>query len=152
MRRSFTVEGAEPVVTVIEALSDKVPAWRARHIHLDPRVIERENNTGITVGGSHKPGLASSPIRGQPKLPFGPADPQQEPGGGRRHLRPPAGDVGYSVGAGADGSFCQMPKSFPSVSLQIANQPMPGTGRGSSASPPSSFTRAAPALISSTSK
>jgi hypothetical protein len=58
----------------------------------------------------------------------------------------------YSGGAGADESFCQRPKSFPWVSLQTANQPIPGTGRGSSASPPSSRTRAAPALISSTSK
>src|SRR6266516_3227253 len=58
----------------------------------------------------------------------------------------------YPVGAGADGSVCQRPKSFPSVSLQTANQPMSGTGRGSFASPPSSFTRAAPALMSSTAK
>ena len=52
----------------------------------------------------------------------------------------------------ADGSVCQRPKSFPSVSLQIANQPMLGTGIASLASPPSSLTREAPALMSSTSK
>jgi hypothetical protein len=59
-------------------------------------------------------------------------------------------DQGYPVGAGAAASFCHRPNSFPSVSLQIANQPMLGTGLGSFASPPSSFTRAAPALMSST--
>jgi len=36
--------------------------------------------------------------------------------------------------------------------LQVENHPMPGTGIGSFASPPSSFTRAAPALMSSTAK
>lgn len=65
---------------------------------------------------------------------------------------PPAADEAYSVGAVADGSCCQRPNSLPCVSLQVANQPMPGTGSGSSASPPSSFTRAAPALTSSTLK
>ena len=49
-------------------------------------------------------------------------------------------------------SVCQSPNSLPSGSLQIENQPMPGTGVGSPASPPSSLTRAAPALTSSTSK
>src|SRR6266568_6186064 len=68
--------------------------------------------------------------------------------GGRRQ---PLNQV-YPVGAGADESFCQRPNSFPCGSRQVENQPMFGTGRGSSASPPSSFTRAAPALISSTSK
>ncbi len=34
---------------------------------------------------------------------------------------PPAADEVYPVGAGAEGSFCQRPNSFPSVSLQIAN-------------------------------
>jgi hypothetical protein len=56
----------------------------------------------------------------------------------------------YSAGAGAAGSFCHRPNSFPSGSLQTANQPMLGTGLGSFAWPPSSFTRAAPALMSST--
>jgi predicted ester cyclase len=56
------------------------------------------------------------------------------------------------AGACADGSFCQRPNSFPFGSRQVANQPMFGTGIGSSASPPSSFTFAAPALTSSTSK
>jgi hypothetical protein len=65
---------------------------------------------------------------------------------------PPAAAAVYPVGAGADGSFCHRPNSFPWGSLQVANQPMPGTGPGSFASPPSSFTRAAPALMSSTSK
>jgi len=60
--------------------------------------------------------------------------------------------IGYAVGMAADSSFCQSPNSFPSVSLQIENQPMPGTGMASPASPPSSLTRAAPALTSSTSK
>jgi hypothetical protein len=72
--------------------------------------------------------------------------------GGVSHEAPPAADEVYSVGAGADGSFCHRPKSLPSVSLQTANQPMLGTGAGSFASPPSSLTRAAPALMSSTSK
>ena len=49
----------------------------------------------------------------------------------------------YPVGAGADGSVCQRPNSFPWGSVQVANQPMPGTEPGSLASPPSSFTRAA---------
>jgi hypothetical protein len=60
--------------------------------------------------------------------------------------------VVYPAGAGADGSFCQRPNSFPCGSLHVTNQPMPGTGPGSSASPPSSLTRRAPALMSSTSK
>jgi hypothetical protein len=64
----------------------------------------------------------------------------------------PAGRRAVYPLAGADGSLCQSPKSFPWVSLQIATQPIPGTGRGSFASPPSSFTHAAPALMSSTSK
>jgi hypothetical protein len=63
---------------------------------------------------------------------------------------PPAADAVYPVGAGADGSFCHRPNSFPWGSLQVANQPMPGTGLGSFASPPSSFTCAPPALMSST--
>ena len=58
----------------------------------------------------------------------------------------------HSAASGADGSFCQRPKSLPWGSLQVENQPLLGTGRGSFASPPSSFTRAAPALMSSTSK
>jgi hypothetical protein len=65
---------------------------------------------------------------------------------------PPAAAAVYPVGAGADGSFCHRPNSFPWGSLQVANQPMPGTEPGSFASPPSSLTRAAPALMSSTSK
>src|SRR5207247_7496102 len=52
----------------------------------------------------------------------------------------------------ADGSFCQRPNSLPCGSLHVANQPMLGTGIGSPASPPSSCTRAAPALTSSTEK
>ena len=58
----------------------------------------------------------------------------------------------YDAGADADGSFCQRPKSFPSLSVQVANQPMPGTGIASFASPPSSLTLATPALMSSMSK
>jgi hypothetical protein len=65
---------------------------------------------------------------------------------------PPDADEVHPVGAGADGSFCHRPNSFPWGSLQVANQPMFGTGAGSFASPPSSRTRAAPALMSSTSK
>jgi hypothetical protein len=53
---------------------------------------------------------------------------------------------------GAEGSLCQRPKSLPSVSLQRAYQPICGTGPGSSAWPPSSWTRAAAARMSSTSK
>src|SRR5260370_32817380 len=60
----------------------------------------------------------------------------------------PAGPV-YRAGAGADGSVCQSLNSFPCGSLQVENQPMAGTGIGSFASPPSSFTHAPPALISS---
>src|SRR5664279_1220731 len=56
------------------------------------------------------------------------------------------------INAGADGSVCHRPNSLPCGSRQVANQPMPGTGPGSLASPPSSVTRAAPALMSSTSK
>ena len=58
----------------------------------------------------------------------------------------------YAVGAGADASVCHRPNSLPCGSLQVENQPMPGTGIDWSASPPSSLTRAAPALMSSTSK
>ena len=58
----------------------------------------------------------------------------------------------YPAGAGADGSVCHRPNSLPCGSRQVTNQPMPGTGPGWSASPPSSLTRAAPALMSSTSK
>jgi hypothetical protein len=50
------------------------------------------------------------------------------------------------------GSGRRSPNSFPCGSLQVENQPMLGTGAGSFASPPSSFTRAAPALMSSTAK
>ena len=50
------------------------------------------------------------------------------------------------------GSDCQRPKSFPCVSLQVANQPIPGTGMPSLDSPPRSRTRAAAAPMSSTSK
>jgi hypothetical protein len=39
-------------VTVVEALADKVPAWCSRHVYLDLRVIDRENNIRITAGGS----------------------------------------------------------------------------------------------------
>ena len=42
--------------------------------------------------------------------------------------RLPGGLSGYDPGGCADGSCCQRPKSFPSVSVQVANQPMPGTG------------------------
>src|SRR5215831_7258755 len=58
----------------------------------------------------------------------------------------------YCGGGGADVSVCQRPNSLPCGSLQAENQPMPGTGMGWFASPPSSLTRAAPALMSSTSK
>src|SRR5262249_6528396 len=58
--------------------------------------------------------------------------------------------AGYAPGAFV--SVCQSPNSLPSGSLQTENQPMLGTGSASPASPPSSFTRAAPALMSSTSK
>ena len=58
----------------------------------------------------------------------------------------------YPAGAGADESVCQRPNSLPEVSLQIANQPIAGTGIASSASPPSSRTWFAPASMSSTSK
>ena len=70
--------------------------------------------------------------------------------GGALWETPPAADDVYPVGSGAVGSFCHRPNSLPWGSLQVANQPMPGTGPGSFASPPSSFTRAAPALMSST--
>jgi hypothetical protein len=70
--------------------------------------------------------------------------------GGALWETPPAADDVYPVGSGAVGSFCHRPNSFPWGSLQVANQPMPGTGPGSFASPPSSFTRTAPALMSST--
>ena len=70
-------------------------------------------------------------------------------GGALWETRPAADDV-YPVGSGAVGSFCHRPNSLPWGSLQVANQPIPGTGPGSFASPPSSFTRAAPALMSST--
>src|SRR5262249_5238095 len=77
--------------------------------------------------------------------PSGPGPLQERrPGGGSR--------LGYPAGAGADGSFCQRPNSFPCGSLAVTNQPMPGTGAGWSTSPPSSLTRAAPALMSSTAK
>ena len=69
--------------------------------------------------------------------------------------RLPSGSRGlrtYPSVLGADGSVCQMPNSFPCGSLQMANQPIVGTGIGSPASPPSSRTRAVPALMSSTSK
>src|SRR5205809_98085 len=39
--------------------------------------------------------------------------------------------------------------AFPSVSVPVTNQPIPGTGCASSALPPSSFKRAAPASRSS---
>src|SRR5438552_18933628 len=58
----------------------------------------------------------------------------------------------YPVGLGAEVSFCHRPKSFPSLSLQAANQPMFGTEPGSPDSPPNSFTRFTPSLMSSTSK
>jgi hypothetical protein len=48
----LAVEGTEPIVAVVEALSDKVPAWRPRHIELDPWVIEREDGFRIAVSGS----------------------------------------------------------------------------------------------------
>ena len=51
--------------------------------------------------------------------------------------------VVYCCGGGADVSVCQSPNSLPCGSLQAENQPMPGTGIGSPASPPSSLTRAA---------
>ncbi len=61
-------------------------------------------------------------------------------------------DEVYPLGSGADGSFCQRPNSLPTGSLQTENQPMRGTGPGWFASAPSSFTRATPELMSSTSK
>jgi hypothetical protein len=63
-----------------------------------------------------------------------------------------AAPPGYPLVSGADGSVCQSPNSLPCGSVHVANQPMRGTGIASSARPPSSFTRAAPALMSSTSK
>src|SRR5215469_14659286 len=63
----------------------------------------------------------------------------------------PAAPV-YCAGAGAHASVCQSPNSFPRGSVQAENQPMAGTGIGSPACPPSSVTRAAPDLMSSTAK
>ena len=63
-----------------------------------------------------------------------------------------SGRVGQAPGVGAALSVCQSPNSLPCGSVQVENQPMLGTGIASSARPPSSFTRAMPALMSSTSK
>ena len=52
----------------------------------------------------------------------------------------------YASGIDALGSVCQSPNSFPSGSLHTENQPMPGTGVASPASPPSSPTRAGPGV------
>jgi hypothetical protein len=48
----FTVEGEESVVTVVEALADKVSARRVRHVPFNLRVIKREDSIRVTVGGS----------------------------------------------------------------------------------------------------
>lgn len=40
---------------------------------------------------------------------------------------PPSVDPAYAPGVGALGSVCQSPKSLPSGSVQVANQPIPGT-------------------------
>src|SRR4029450_1264375 len=72
---------------------------------------------------------------------------------GRGTCRLPARtDSGYASGFGAFGSVCQRPNLLPSGSGQGGTQPIDGTGIGSPASPPSSLTRAAPVLMSSTSK
>ncbi len=55
-------------------------------------------------------------------------------------------------GMGAEASVCHRPNSFPCGSVQVANQPISGTGIGSLACPPNSRTRSAPAPISSTLK
>ncbi len=71
-----------------------------------------------------------------------------------RELDPPAvvwsevGPRGYA----ADSSPCHRLNAFPSVSLQAANQPWPGTGVLSPAWPPSSPTFASDASMSSVSK
>ena len=93
-----------------------------------------------TPGFCRKPGAASSEQqRDAPAAPL--------------VRMPPAVDEAYAGrGSRRTGRVCQRPNSFPCGSLQVANQPMLGTGIGSSASPPSSCTRAAPALMSSTSK
>ena len=70
---------------------------------------------------------------------------------GRRSRRPRRRARSAYI-SGAEGSVCQRPKSFPLGSVHVANQPMLGTGIGSFAEPPSSFTFAAPALMSSTVK
>ena len=61
--------------------------------------------------------------------------------------------VGVGVGGyAADSSPCQRLNAFPSESLQPANQPWPGTGILSPASPPSSRTFASDASMSGVSK
>src|SRR5581483_8245323 len=83
-----------------------------------------------------------------------PGHPRNLPRGGQGQTRRsvPALHVAYPSRDGADGSFCQRPNSFPCGAVQVGNQPICGTGIGSPACPPSSFTRAAPALMSSTRK
>src|SRR5438128_10239811 len=51
--------------------------------------------------------------------------------GGAVSTTPPAVRDPYPAGAGADGSFCQRPNSFPWMSLQVTNHPILGTGAGS---------------------
>ena len=74
------------------------------------------------------------------------------PRSSRRSLPRAADDSSAGRYCPADESFCQRPKTVPSVSLQRLNQPMAGTGALSSAWPPSSRTFASVASMSSVSK
>jgi hypothetical protein len=120
-----------------------------------PSVCQRANRLETVSQGPERSGRSRHgiPVRTRNKMPLRTwrCSRQRPPRWGVIAGSKAAGrDQSYPVGAGAAASFCHRPNSFPSGSLQVANQPMLGTGLGSFASPPSSFTRAAPALMSST--
>src|SRR5262249_15754998 len=124
----LTRDVAEPA----KALLDDQQQGQAEDDRDDAREGERREDSRALAQRSHHRRLNRPPDPSRPPQPV-------------RHRRHPP----LPSGIGALSSLWNRLKLFPSLSLQRANQPMFGIGCLSSASPPSSFTLAMSASMSS---